>query len=210
MPINDNFPIEKREKSEFKPLPENVYPVELLDVTAEDRPTYDTRNKPDSEKIFEKVLKFQFVLLSGTDMQAEKEEFKNLRGRSVFDNFVQAFLYIGKNGKNKLYQITEALIGRELTLEEEAKFDSQKINELIGMQCRVGIKNKTNSEGKTFSNIDTYYAKEQDLTPLTQEEREKATVNKKPIETTTDRGTQFDGEDSPLNEQHQDVSDIPF
>lgn len=171
--INETFDIPKEEKKSLPLLPENIYQVELLDVNCEERPTYDTKNKLDGEKIFEKVLKFQFVLLRGTDIKAEKEEYKNLRGRSVWENFVQTSLYIGNKGKNKLYQIVEALIGRLLTPEEEATFSSQKVNELIGMQCRVGIKHKA-TEKATYANIDTYYFKEQDLTPLTDEEKEKA------------------------------------
>lgn len=176
--ITEEFKIEKKEKSEFPPLPENIYQAQLLDVNVEERPTYDTKNKPDNEKVMEKVLKFQFTLLNGTDMNADKEEFKNLRGRNIWENFVPTFLYIGKNGKNKLYQIVESLIRRELTQEEEATFTSSKINELVGMQTRIGIKNKAGKEGGVFSNIDTYYAVEQELTPLSEEEKEKARIKK--------------------------------
>lgn len=173
MPIVDEIKIEKKEKAEFNPLPENIYQVELLDITSEQRPTYDTRNKPEDERIMEKVLKFQFTLLAGKDTDGSP-----LRGRNVWENFVPVYLYEGKNGKNKLYQITEALLGHFLTQKEEMEMDTNFLNGLIGSQCRIGIKNKKSGD-KVYSNIDTYYAIEQEMKPLTDEEKEKATVKPK-------------------------------
>lgn len=171
MPITESIKIEVREASTFSPLPENVYQVELLDVSSEKRPTYDTRNKPDPEKEYEQILNFQFTLLGG-----KEKDGSSLRGRNVWQNFVPTYLYISsKNGKNKLYQIVESLLGRELTLPEEAEMDEIFINKLVGKQCRVGIKNKTSGD-KTFSNIDTYFSSEQDMVSLTEEEKDKATV----------------------------------
>lgn len=178
--IKETFEIEKKEKQDFKPLPENIYQVQLLDIEVATRPTYDTRLKPDSEKIMEKVLKFQFTLLGGKDTDGS-----SLRGRNVWENFVPTYLYEGKNGKNKLYQITEALLGRSLTQKDEAEMDSTFLNNLIGSQCRVGIKNKKSGD-KSYSNIETYYAIEQEMPSLTDEEKEKASVKKDDKETDTD------------------------
>lgn len=173
MPIKTNISIEKKEAQDLKPLPETIYQVELLDITDEQKPTYDTRNKPEEEKVYETVLKFQFTLLSGKDGD------ENLRGRNVWESFVPTFLYISKkNGKNKLYQITEALLGHELSPEEEARMDTEYMNGLIGKQCRVGIKNKQSGDN-VYSNIESYYRAEQDMTPLTAEEKENATVKPK-------------------------------
>jgi len=172
--INSELKVEKREAQEMTPLPENIYQVQLLDIDDEKRPTYDTRNKPDEEKEYETVLNFQFVLLAGKD-----KEGKDARGRSLWANFIPTYLYISKkNGKNKLYQITEALLGRELTPEDEAKMDGAFLNGLIGNQCRVGTKNKTNDNG-TFTNIDVYYSADAELEKLSDEEKEKATPKKK-------------------------------
>jgi hypothetical protein len=171
MPINENFEIPKKEKAEYPPIPEGIHQVELLDVSVEERPTYDTRNKEDDQKVYEKVFKFQFTLLQGKDGE------NDLRGRNTWENFVPAYLYIGKNGKNKLYQITEALIGRELTQEEEATFQASELNKLIGKQCIIGIKHKKTDKG-TYDNIESFYKAGQPLPSLTEEEKENARVKK--------------------------------
>lgn len=172
--LENDIVIEKREAGTFKPLPQNIYQVELFDVNGEKKPTYDTRNKEDNEKVYETVFNFQFVLLAG------KDGVDDLRGRSVWDNFVQAFLYIGsKNGKNKTYRIIEALLGRELTQQEEAEgITGSFINSLIGKQCRIMVENKTKDD-KTWNVITKYVAKEVDYPSLTSDEKEKCKVKEK-------------------------------
>lgn len=171
MPITQPLKIEKKEIQEFKPLPENIYQVELLDISAEQKPTFDTRNKPDNEKKYETVLNFQFTLLAGVDNGEQ------LRGRNIWKNFVPTGLWISLKGKNALYQITEAIKGGQLSPEEEAFMDQNYLNSLIGKQCRVGVKNKQSGD-KTYSNIEVFYPVESYMTALTAEERDKATVKK--------------------------------
>ena len=172
--INEEFKIEKKEAQGYDPLPENVYQVELLDITVDNRPTYDTRNKPDSEKVYEKVFNFQFTLLGGRDMKKGED----LRGRNIWQNFVPTFLYISqKNGKNDLYQIIEAILGHEMSPAEEANMDTAFLNGLIGAQCRVLVKNNTKGD-KTYSNIENFLPIELEAPRLTSEEKEKARVKK--------------------------------
>lgn len=175
--LDTNIKVEKKEGTNYDPLPENIYQVELLDITSENRPTYDTRNKPDNEKEYDTVFNFQFVLLNGKDKSGE-----SLRGRNIWANFIPSYLYISsKNGKNKLYEITEALLGHELTQKEEAEMDGQFLNSLIGKQVRVGVKNKASKSDATkiYSNIDMYYFADELKDSLTDEEKEKATVKDK-------------------------------
>ena len=171
--ITEQLKIERKEAKGFEPLPENVYQVEVFDINLESRPTFDTRNKPDEEKIFEKVLNFQFVLLTGIDKDG-----KSLRGRSIWQNFVPTYLYIGKNGKNTLYQISEAVLRHQLTQEEEAYMDADVINGYVGSQLRVVVKHKKSGE-KTYSNIESFLAVDELKTPLTSKEKEEATVKPK-------------------------------
>ena len=171
--LASDFKVEKKEAMEYTTLPEDVYQVELLDIKSEVKPTYDTRNKPDEEKEFETVFNFQFVLLDGI------EEGKSLRGRNLFANFVPTYLYIsGKKGKNSLYKITEALLGHELTLKEEAEIDGEFLNSLIGKQMRVGTIITVKGE-KTYSNIDKYLKANTLINSLTDEEKETATIKEK-------------------------------
>ena len=195
MPITTKFDVEKKEAVTFDPLPEDVYQVELLDITSEERATYDTKNKPKSEQEKETILKFQFTLLEGKDGEDE------LRGRNLWMNFVPTYLYDGKNGKNKLYQITEALLGHSLTLEEEACLDSDAINKLIGKQCRVMSKQKKDGD-KVFDNIAQYLKATSQLDPLTAEEKENAKV--KPKEQ-TDEAPEITEDDGSVPEEEIDI-----
>lgn len=181
--IQQDFSIEKKEVTSFKPLPENIYQVELLDVNVEERPTYDTRNKPDSDKEYEKVFNFQFTLLSGIEIETsngmDSINGKSLRGRNVWENFVPSYLYISsKHGKNKLYEVIEGLIRRELTKEEEANFTASKLNGLIGRQVRIGVKHKQSGD-KTYDRIEQYYPIETMINALSPEEKEKAKIKEK-------------------------------
>lgn len=192
--INETLPITKKEAGESKPLPENIYQVQLLDVTSKNDESYDSKEArkkdPALEPVMEDILSFQFVLLSG------KENGESLRGRSTWANFVPTYLYISrKNGKNKLYQIVEALLGDNLSPEQEAKMDGAFINSLVGKQCRIGIKNKQSGD-KVYSNIETYYPSEMDMNALTDEEKAKATVGKK------------DEPQKSVNEEYNEMNDI--
>lgn len=173
MPVKEELLVEKQEGKEYPPIPKDIYQVELFDVSQQEKPTYDTRNKEEAEQELETVLNFQFTLLEGMD----KEE--KLRGRNVWANFCPSYLYISsKNGKNKTYRIIEALLGRELTPEEEAKgITGTMLNQLIGKQCRVSVEPKVKGE-KTYDNITDWLKSNNDLTPLTDEEKENASVKK--------------------------------
>jgi hypothetical protein len=164
---DQNFPVETREAQTFDPIPENIYQVELLDVEMELRAKY---KKPEEK---ENQLSFQFVILSGKD-----KEGNSLRGRNIWFNFVPIYFYEGEKGKNKLFQVIEALLGRELTREEIATFETGKINKLITKQCRVFVKNTTKGD-KIYSNIDSLLTAESLLTSLTTEEKEKAKIKSK-------------------------------
>jgi hypothetical protein len=162
---NDTTPVEKREKTEYPPIPENIYQAEILDVNLR-----DAQGK--YAKAGDKVYSFQFTLLKGKDKDGS-----DLRGRNLWANFVPNFLYVGKNGKNELYQISEAVLGHELTLQEEAELCPATINTFIGKQVRLAVKDKVSEKsGKVFSNIKTYYSYEDLMTGLNAEEKEKAKV----------------------------------
>ncbi len=165
--LPSNQIILKKEKTEYPPIPSNIYQVELLDINLEEKPAY---KQPDK---IENVYSFQFVLLAGKDKDGS-----SLRGRNIWANFVPSYFYIGKNGKNNLYKIVEGLIGRELSQEEEANMSTDFINSLIGKQVRILVDNKPNKEGKVYSRIENYLPIETDYPSLTAEEKEKATVKK--------------------------------
>jgi hypothetical protein len=187
--IEQQIKIKKEEKKEYPPIPENVYQCELLDITMKETNKYQSQEK-------ENVLDFQFTLLNGKDKNGD------LRGRNLWRNYVPMSLYIGKNGKNVLYQIIEAIQNEEMSPEQEAMLDSQAINSLIGKQVRVVVKNKPDAKGKIWSNIVSFLPIESELPGLTPEEKEKAQVKEKKGEAVV----------IPSDEELDEVnpSDIPF
>jgi len=178
--INDNFQIPKEEAKIYPNLPENVYPVEILDINVEKTATFETKMLSDDKKVYENTLNFQFTILEGRDEAQEKEEHKELRGRNIWKNFIKTSLFLGKNGKNVLWKIIEATIGRELTKEEEMTFDSSKLNGLIGQQLKVFIENKVNKNDSTkvYDNPIKFMKIEVNKTPLNDEEKENSRVKK--------------------------------
>ena len=165
MPL-DSFKINKGEAKVYPPMPEDIYQVELFDISA--REVDDNYNKGKKQT----VLSFQFTVL-------EDGEY---RTRNIWRDFVPIELYVSKKGKNVLYQIIEAIICRELKPEEVDTMDSDFLNKLIGYQCRVVVKTKE-KEGVKKNFIDSFLPKKMSLARLTDEEREKCKV--KPREDST-------------------------
>ena len=201
--LDNNMSLPKEEAKAYKPFPEDVYAVELLDVNAKESETYDSKQERKTdvgkEPVMETVLDFQFVLLEGRDGETD------LRGRNIFQNFVPSYLYISTKGKNKLFQITEALQGQSLSQKQEAEgITGADINAFIGKQCRVGTVNITKGD-KTYSNIDKFLPAKGEFAPLTTQEKEDARI--KPKESEEDKSkadSTFDGtgvspEDIPFN-----------
>jgi hypothetical protein len=201
--FDENFKIEKREKSAFEPIPDDKYCVELLSVVPERRATYDTRLLPSDKQELETVLNFQFVVLDAGDF----------RGRNLWANFTPAYLYISKKGKNMLYQIVESLIGRELTSEDEAKLDFAKIKTLIGRQASVFTSTVTKGD-KSYSNIIKLIPCANKLSPLTDEEKENAKVkpktDEKPAESLPTIQVEEQLADVGLVEKEVSIDEIPF
>jgi len=177
--LDENMVLPYEEATEYKPLPEDVYTVQLLDVTSKELESYDSKKArlatPALAPVMETKLSFQFVLLEGKDGD------EDLRGRNVFENFVPTSLYISSKGKNTLYQIVEALQGATVTPEQEAfGITGKDVNAFIGKQCRVGTVNSPSKDGtKIYSNIDKFLYVKEKFAELTAEEKETATIKPK-------------------------------
>lgn len=200
MPILEDVIFEKQEGKTYPNLPKKIYQCELLDVERQDNETYDSRQgKTKGFKKYEKVLKWQFTILKGRDEEQTDDKLKELRGRNVWENYCKDHLFIGKNGKNTLYRIVEAFLGRVITKEEEAKgITSAMLNNFIGKQILLSIEPKTSKAGKTFDDIMDYLTAEVQLPALTEEEKEKARV-KKDENNTTENNTATDREEEEID-----------
>lgn len=176
--LDTTFNAPKVEATDYTPLPDDMYQVELLDVVSKMNETYDSKKNrqanPALAPVMEPVLDFTFTVLEDTEIDG-----KSVRGRNIWMNFVHAYLYIGKNGKNDLYKIVEALQGSALTQEQEAYgVSGTALNALIGKQCRVVTKQVTKN-GKTFMNVDNLLPAKAPLSPLTAQEKVDATPKPK-------------------------------
>jgi len=164
--LQSGYKFDVKERKVYPPIPEDMYQVELFDISME---VIDDKNDAGAKQT---ILKFQFVVLDAGEY----------RGRSIWRNFVPVYLWKADNSKNALYQITKAIIQRELNESEMENFDSDYINKLIGFQCRVTTVNK-NGKGKNvdaiYTNIDKFLPKKELLDGLTNEEKEKAVVKPK-------------------------------
>jgi len=199
--IEEKFGIEKKEKEEYPVIPVDVYAVELVDVSGESVETYDSKQNPNTAKEMETVYKFEFKFLEGYDSDG-----KSIVDLKITKKFVPNYFWIGKNGKNLLYKITEAFKGSALTQAEVENFDVSKLNALIGKQIRVGIEHKQIKDG-IYCNITSFYpakfeptsAKEADTT---NPDDHHLNADKNPI-----------GQDVPViqvDEEDLDLSQIPF
>lgn len=128
------------EKKEYLLLPEDIYIVEVGDITDEERPVY---NKPDET---EKVMKFQFVVIGG--------EFD---GQSIFMN-VKPTLFPGNAGlsPSALYQILSAVNGKALDDEDLQGVTTQDINNLIHKEIRVVVKHRQTDKGDTRHKVESF------------------------------------------------------
>jgi hypothetical protein len=203
--LNPDLQLPKEEAKEYKPFPEDVYTVQLLDVNSKEVESYDSkeaRKKDANAKVeMETVLDFQFVLLEGKDGDT------NLRGRNIFQNFVPTYLYISSKGKNKLFQIVEALQGSSLSQKQEAEgITGADLNSFIGKHCRVGTVNKAHGD-KIYSNIDKFLPVKEVFESLTSQEKEDAKIKPKADEETERKAeAEYTGEDS----SELTAADIPF
>lgn len=143
--LNSNNRYEKKETVSFPLLKNDVYPVQLIDVIEFEGKAYKSEEA-------ENKFTFEFCVLGGVD-----EAGSNARLRLLTKNYVPTFLYISsKNGKNWLYKIVEALLGRDLTQQEEAEgLSGEFVNSLVGKQCRVLLEKTASKKdaSKFYSNI---------------------------------------------------------
>lgn len=179
--LDTTFNAPKIEATDYTPLPDDMYQVELLDIESKMNESFESKKaratNPALAPVMEPILSFTFTVLDDSIIVNGKAE--NVRGRNIWMNFVHAYLYIGKSGKNDLYKIVEALQGSSLTQEQEAYgISGTALNALIGKQCRVVTKQVTKN-GKTYMDVDNLLPAKAPLSPLTAQEKVDATPKPK-------------------------------
>lgn len=172
--LSQDFKATYQEAPKFDPLPPDTYQVELYDITARQVENYNWKKGERVDKFgypvpqFDNIFNFQWGLLEG------EQNGKSLRGFSIWNDYIPTMLYIGKkNGKNKLFKIVEALIGRELNQTEVvAGLDGSFLNSLVGKQCRILVEHVEKND-KVFANPVNWLKAKGELPMLNTEERNK-------------------------------------
>ena len=162
MPINVPITITGAATKDFKPLPKDVYPFELIDIELVNEQAWQ------SEEMVDK-LKFEFACLD-----------EAFYGRRIWQ---RATLKLTSGKKpSTLFTLLSEILGREITKDElktPAKFLSAEfLNTLIGVQLRLSLGLKApNNEGKVNNSVDSFLPKKQDY-PAFDKEKSKALAEK--------------------------------
>jgi hypothetical protein len=161
----NDFKAEKKESISFPLLKNDIYQAELTDVKIEPKKKYQSED-------FEDKITFEFALLNGRDTEGN-----DARMRLLTKNYVPTFLYISqKTGKNWLYKIVEAIMGKDLDQEQEAEgISGDMLNSMIGGQVRLLLEKEVSKKDSTkfYSKIANVLPAESELSGLNDEEKAK-------------------------------------
>lgn len=135
MPIPTDFISKKAEGKTFELFPKGEYVLELKDIELK-----DSKYKDEETGEVKKQYTFVFNVAGGS--------------RIYWQNFVPTELYVSKkSGKNQLFLIVEALLGRQITQREMMEgLTGEFLNALIGKQCKAYI-SIIDKDGKQYNKV---------------------------------------------------------
>lgn len=116
MPVTNN--LTHQESKDFELLAEDTYTLQLLDIEERQEPSYDDKT------VLEDKLNFSFVVLDEGDN----------RGRRLWRSVTPVI-----SEKSNLLKVIQALVGKNLSQEEQDAFDTNALNSLIGSQVRAVV-----------------------------------------------------------------------
>jgi hypothetical protein len=147
MPITDDFVVEDNSKS-YPDIPQGSYTLEIYDITNFKDVTFDTRNRPDNEKVYVTKLKVEFAILDDKKIKGEEEA--TTRGRRVWKN-ISPFVSYAKGNKSpsNLYLLFKAVYGPQVP----KLVTPEELKALIGKQVIGMVKNREASNGKSYPEI---------------------------------------------------------
>jgi hypothetical protein len=123
---------------DFSPIPMDKYTLQLMSITP-----VQQFNKFKNED--QAMLNFQFVVLDGKEM----EDGAKTRGKYLWKRCSLSY-----NSKSWLFKILAGMLGREMTKEEQDKYD---LSALVGMQVSAMVDQKPSADGQAiYNNILTF------------------------------------------------------
>jgi hypothetical protein len=139
MPLSKDVELKTPEKKDWPLIPEDVYQVEITDLTAEESDYMGQKKE---------VFKFEFTIIE------DGEHY----GRKLWKRGSRVSPIPYKNGKNPLtWRVASAVAKHALTEEEGKAYIIDDMNALIGKQLRVTVSvTEPKPDGKQYNNVDSF------------------------------------------------------
>ncbi len=126
------------EKKDWPVIPEDVYQVQITDLTAE-QSEFNGQKKD--------VFKFEFTIIEDGPYY----------GRKLWKQGVQTVPIPYTSGKNPLtWKVASAVAKHPLTEEEGKQYTAAHMNALIGKQIRIGVTVTPPKDGKQYNNAESF------------------------------------------------------
>lgn len=151
--LSSNFKgIEKPERKEFTPLPEDTYQVQIADIT--------DKTKPNFQGEMAVYLDFEFVILD--------QEF---RGRRIWKDVRPIVVGARSKKPSWLYLIIEKALGTETAQAVEKDPTRLDLLQLIGKQLRIMVNQTEGKNGNTYNNVVQFLVTKEKLDPFEKGEK---------------------------------------
>jgi hypothetical protein len=162
MPIPENTELKTPEKKDWPVIPEDIYQVEITDISAEES-EWEGKKKD--------VFKFEFTII-------EPGEYY---GRKLWKKGSRVAPCPSTNNKAPLtWKVVSAVKKHPFTEDEGKSFSAKDMNGLIGQQLRIGVTvTAPKEDGKQFNNAESFFMAKS-LLPVFDESKVKKDEHSKP------------------------------
>ncbi len=191
MPLPANAEMKTPEKKEWPVIPEDVYQVEITDLTAEEKEWKGEKKE---------VFKFEFTFI-------EPGEYY---GRKMWKAGSRVSPLPSSNNKAPLtWKVASAVAKHPLTEEEGKAYTIADMNALIGKQLRISVMVTPPKEGKQYNNVDSFLMAKVQLPPF-DESKVKKEEPAKPLSPAAVVEQAFPHDDEDVEFGSVDGEDVPF
>jgi hypothetical protein len=201
MPLDPNTELKTPEKKDWPVIPEDVYQVQITDLTAE-------QSEWKGEK--KDVFKFEFTIIEDGAHY----------GRKLWKKGSRVAPLPSTNNKAPLtWKVASAVLKHPLTEEEGKSFKIADMNNLIGKQLRIGVSvTAPKEDGKQYNNVNSFLGAKVQLPPF-DESKVKKDEPAKDEKWTPAKVVEMAGQNQPAPSDDEDpgvefgevnVEDIPY
>lgn len=197
MPLSADVELKAPEKKDWPVIPEDVYQVEITDLTAEES-EWQGNKKP--------VFKFEFTIIEGGPYY----------GRKLWKRGSRVSPLPSTNNKAPLtWKVASAVAKHPLTEEEGRAYTIAMMNALISKQLRIGVSvTAPKEDGKQYNNVEHFLMAKQDMAKFDESRVKKdEPAAAKPANTEAiaqTLGVDPDDDEGGLEIDGVNVDDIPF